>query len=455
MPENPGDVSHVGHSRFAVSSFLRFRVVSYFVLRISCLPGLSGTPVASHAAPPFPLPYLFVLDSRGFMRIVHIITRLIVGGAQENTLLSCEGQHALGHDVTLLTGPSLGPEGSLMQRAAQGGYRVEQVDCMRRAILPRKDLRSYRMLIARLRALKPDVVHTHSSKAGIIGRWAAHKAGVPVVIHTIHGLAFTASTSRMANKAYEMLERWTAPISARIVCVADAMREQSLKARIGRPEQYVTVYSGMETAPFISPPVSRAEVRHSLGISDDQIVAGTIARLFHLKGHEDLLHLAPALCVKYPQLRFLWVGDGILRQKFEASMQSLGLRDRFILTGLVPPARIPELVNAMDILVHPSRREGLARAIAQGSLAAKPVVTYDIDGNREALIEDQTAFLIKPFNVAQLGRSLEVLLSDRARADAMGAAGREFALARFDARVMVDRLEQVYQQCLTEKGGPV
>src|SRR5687767_1605737 len=109
------------------------------------------------------------------MRIVHVITRLIVGGAQENTLLSCEGQHARGHDVTLITGPSLGPEGSLMERARSAGYRVEVVDEMRRAILPLKDLRTYRRLVARFRELRPDVVHTHSSKAGILGRWAAAK----------------------------------------------------------------------------------------------------------------------------------------------------------------------------------------------------------------------------------------------------------------------------------------
>src|SRR6478609_1967523 len=110
------------------------------------------------------------------MRIVHIITRLIVGGAQENTLLSCEGQHDLGHDVTLITGPALGPEGSLMQRAEAYGYKVEVIEEMRRAILPLKDWRAYRRLIQRLREIDPDVVHTHSSKAGIIGRWAAHKA---------------------------------------------------------------------------------------------------------------------------------------------------------------------------------------------------------------------------------------------------------------------------------------
>ena len=130
------------------------------------------------------------------MKIVHIITRLIVGGAQENTLLSCEGQHGLGHHVTLITGPSLGPEGSLMERAEGHGYDVETLDAMRRSVLPMQDWRTYRWLTERLREIAPDVVHTHSSKAGIIGRWAAHAARVPVIVHTIHGLAFTASTSK-------------------------------------------------------------------------------------------------------------------------------------------------------------------------------------------------------------------------------------------------------------------
>src|SRR5918999_4033056 len=150
------------------------------------------------------------------MKIVHVITRLIVGGAQENTLLSCEGQHDLGHDVTLVTGPPLGPEGSLMERARAYGYRVEVVDEMRRSILPLKDFRTYRRLVRRLRDLRPDVVHTHSSKAGIIGRWAADRAKTPVIVHTIHGLAFTASTSRVVNNVYKLLERQTAPLTHKI-----------------------------------------------------------------------------------------------------------------------------------------------------------------------------------------------------------------------------------------------
>jgi glycosyltransferase involved in cell wall biosynthesis len=380
------------------------------------------------------------------MKIVHIITRLIIGGAQENTLLSCEGQHRLGHEVTLLTGPPLGPEGSLMYRAEAAGYRVEVIDEMRRAMLPVKDYLSYQKLIARLKQLSPDVVHTHSSKAGIIGRWAAHRAGVPKIVHTIHGLAFTASTSRLVNGFYKFCERHTAPITDKIVCVADAMRDQSMEANIGSRDQYVTVYSGMETAPFVNPPVPRETVRDSWGIRDDDVMVGTIARLFHLKGHEDLLDVAPQLCAKHPKLRFFWVGDGLLRGEFEQRIAAMGLKDRFILTGLVKPDKIPQLVNAMDILAHPSRREGLARALPQGSLAGIPTITYDIDGAKEGVIDGKTGFVHPPFDKSAFADSISRLVEDEGLRQRMGRAGRQFALSRFDAQVMVNDLEKVYQR---------
>jgi glycosyltransferase involved in cell wall biosynthesis len=380
------------------------------------------------------------------MRIVHVITRLIIGGAQENTLLSCEGQHDRGHEVTLITGPPMGPEGSLMTRAGNYGYRVETVDEMRRSILPVKDFRTYHRLVQHLRDLKPDVVHTHSSKAGILGRWAADRAKVPVIVHTIHGLAFTASTSRVVNSVYKQLERSTAPLTTKIVCVADAMREQSLAAGIGTPDQYATVYSGMDTTPFVSPPVPRAETRKRLGLEDHHVAVGTIARLFYLKGHDDLIDIAPAICKEFPNLRFLWVGDGLLRPAFEERIAALGLRDRFILTGLVPPEQVPELTAAMDILVHPSRREGLARALPQGALAGCPVVTYDVDGNREGLVDEETGFLLPPFDKDKLAQSLRVLMADPDLRRSMGEAGRAFALSRFDTEVMVDGLDDVYRE---------
>jgi len=382
------------------------------------------------------------------MKIVHIITRLIIGGAQENTLLSCQGQHDAGHDVTLITGPAIGPEGSLLERAQSHGYRVEILDEMRRAIRPGMDYRVYRHLIRRLKNLKPDIVHTHSSKAGIIGRRAAYKARVPAIIHTIHGLAFTASTSRLVNHVYKLLERNAAPLTTRIVCVADAMRDQSLAAKVGRADQYVTVYSGMETGPFLHPDVSRTEVRRQLGLSDEHVIVGTIARLFDLKGHVDLLDIAPQLCSQFPQLRFLWIGDGTLRPAFERRMEQMKLRDRFILTGMVPPAKVPQYAAAMDILAHPSRREGLARALPQGALAGVPTITYDIDGAKEGVLDGQTGYVLPPFDADKLEAAIAMLVKNAARRREMGALGRQFALNRFDAKVMIDALECVYTDAL-------
>jgi glycosyltransferase involved in cell wall biosynthesis len=390
------------------------------------------------------------------MKIVHIITRLIIGGAQENTLLSCEGQHDRGHDVTLIAGPAVGPEGSLEERAKSFGYRVELMPELRRAIDPLRDWAVFHRLIDRIEAIGPDVVHTHSSKAGIIGRWAAWRArsntaggrARPFIVHTIHGLAFTASTRAAVNGVYRLLERRTAPITDRIVCVADSMRDQSLAAKIGRAEQYVTVYSGMETGQFIAPPVARESTRAALGIAEDQIIVGTIARLFELKGHDDLLDIAADLCGRFEKLRFLWVGDGALREKLQRRIEQMGLSQRFIFTGLVPPGRVPELTAAMDIVVHPSHREGLARALPQGALAGKPVVTYDIDGAKEAVVDGKTGYVVPPRDKRRLGEGLAALIGDSALRRMMGEAGRALALSRFDVRAMVDALDQVYAPAL-------
>lgn len=378
------------------------------------------------------------------MKIIHVITRLIVGGAQENTLLSCEGQHAAGHEVTLITGPALGPEGSLMERARGAGYRVEVLDPMRRSILPGKDLAVHRGLVRRFRQIKPDVVHTHSSKAGIIGRYAAWKAKVPLVVHTIHGLSWTSSTKPAVNALYKQLERLAARKCHKIVVVADAMTRASLAANIGKPEQYVTVYSGMDIEPFLNPPVPRDEMRRRLGLEPRHIAVCTIARLFFLKGHDDILEHAPRLCREHPDLRFVWVGDGLLRGDFERQIATMGLSDRFILTGLVPPERVPEIVSACDILAHPSRREGLARALPQGSLAGLPLVTYDIDGNSEALIEGETGWAVKAFDVHAFIARIEQLARDPDQRRRFGEKGRAFAQSRFDARAMVRRLKEIY-----------
>ena len=380
------------------------------------------------------------------LKIVHLITRLIVGGAQENTLLSCEGLHQRGHEVILITGPSLGPEGSLEARAAAGGYRVVHLPSMVRNPHPIDDFSAYRALKKLFSELKPDVVHTHSSKAGIIGRAAAARVGAGLIVHTIHGLAFHPYQSAPINWLWIALERYAARRCDYIVCVADAMTRQALAAGIGEARQYSTIYSGMDVEPFLHPPRDRTAVRHALGIPQDRIVIGTLARLQPLKGHDDILKIAGQLIADNPQLHFLWIGDGVFRARLEQAIAAAGLTPHFTFTGLISPAEVPGFLPAMDILVHPSYREGLPRALPQALLAGVTVIAYDCDGAAEVCRNCQTGLLVRPGDVNALAEAVATLAGDAALRAALANKGRELCRRQFDAQLMVDKLDELYRR---------
>ncbi|MCE5268233.1 MAG: glycosyltransferase, partial [Planctomycetaceae bacterium] len=316
------------------------------------------------------------------MRIAHIITRLILGGAQENTVLCCEDlvrRH--GDDVLLITGPPLGPEGSLLERARAGGVPVEIIDPLRRPIHPSRDLASYWQIKAALRRFRPDVVHTHSAKGGMLGRPAAWSLGVPAVIHTVHGAPFHPWQGRGARWFFQACERWASKRCHALVSVADAMTELMVAANVAPREKFTTVYSGMEVEPFLHAAEHRERVRRELGYGPNDIVIGKIARLFKLKGHDDVIEAARKMIADggsttrfTSNVRFLFVGDGIFRQRLQQQIAAAGLNDHFQFTGLVPPERIPELIAAMDIVVHASLREGLARVLPQALISGRPAV---------------------------------------------------------------------------------
>ena len=226
------------------------------------------------------------------MHVAHVITRMIIGGAQQNTLFTCEDQHRdFGDDVTLITGPAIGPEGSLMDRARSVGFRIVEIPELRRSIHPLRDWSSYRRLVSVLRELQPDIVHTHSSKAGIIGRQAAAAANIPVV-HTIHGASFHRGQSVFASSVYRRLERWEARRTDAFISVCDSLTDQYVAADIAPRDRFTTVYSGMDVDPFLNPPRDRATVRQELGLKAGQIAVAKVARLFHLKGHKFLIEAA-------------------------------------------------------------------------------------------------------------------------------------------------------------------
>ena len=382
------------------------------------------------------------------MRIVHVITRLIIGGAQENTLLTVEGlHHHYRDDVTLITGPAEGPEGDLFARASQLGLNVEVMPELVRPIRPRVDLGAYHKLRQAFRRLKPEVVHTHSSKAGIIGRAAAWAEHVPAIVHTIHGMPFGHFEGPLRNRLYIALERWAARRCHAIVSVCDAMTTQALAAGVGRTDQFLTVYSGMDADAFLTPRCARTEVRRELGLADDAIAFATVARLFELKGHDDILAIAPEVLSANPNVRFVWIGDGILRDRLVAELERLGIREAFILTGLVPPDRIPELLGAVDAVIHPSLREGLARVLPQALLVGRPVISYDIDGAREVVLPE-TGVLLPPRDLAGLSNAILRLADDPTLRATMGQEGRRRFADQFRHETMTRQLRSLYEQLL-------
>lgn len=368
------------------------------------------------------------------MRVCHVITRLIVGGAQENTLATCLGLRQRGHEVDLVIGPQTGPEGSLLSQS--GGLRVTVLEDLRREPNPWLDGRACRALMRLFRERRYDVVHTHSGKAGILGRLAARWAGVPVVVHTIHGPSFYAYQNPIGNWLFRWLEQLAAEWTTQFVSVADAMTEQYLAAAVGQPSQYVTIRSGMDLEPFL-----RIEPRRSF-------VVGKVARLFRLKGHEFLFEAAPRIVEAVPNVKFLLVGDGMYRERYERWAERLGLRERFEFAGLVPPSEIPRYVARMDVLVHLSLREGLPRALPEALAAGRPVVAFDVDGAREVCRDGETGFLIRPGDTTALADAVIRLLQDRELAGRMGARGRELVRAQFSVEKMVEQIEALYRRLI-------
>ncbi|MBI3840244.1 MAG: glycosyltransferase family 4 protein [Planctomycetia bacterium] len=386
------------------------------------------------------------------MRIAHLITRLILGGAQENTVLSCEDllrDH--GDDVLLITGPPLGPEGSLMERVQRNRVPVQVLSALRREIHPLRDPQSYLHIKRAIRQFRPDVVHTHSAKAGLLGRMAAHALRVPAIVHTVHGAPFHPYQSTGAQAVFRWCERYAAARCDALVSVADAMTDLLVAAQVAPREKFTTVYSGMEVEPFLQANQHRARVRQQLGYDDQHVVVGKIARLFHLKGHEYVVSAAEQVIAAHPNVRFLFVGDGLLAEPIRDQVRRAGLERCFQFVGLVPSEQIPELISAMDIVVHTSLREGLARVLPQALIAGKPVISYDIDGAREVVIPDETGILLPPKSIDSLAEGIRRLAADPALRDRFGTQGRQRFTERFRHEHMTRQLRALYQRLLAEK----
>ena len=386
------------------------------------------------------------------MKICHVITRMIVGGAQENTMLTIRGHLEKGHEVELATGFSPGREGKLLENARYGTFPVVEFPDLVREISPWHDLKAYFALKKYFRNNRFDVVHTHSSKAGIIGRLAARAAGVPVVVHTVHGQAFHPYQSRLKNRLFIFLERFAARFCDKIYAVAQAMIDQCVAAKVAPAEKYMVVYSGMDTAAFANARRDM-ELRQKLGIPENAKVIATVARLFPMKGYEEMLPAAAQLVKKFPDLHFLPVGDGPMFDELQKEIAALGMSDRFHFAGLVPPHKVCDYIAQADLLWHLSLHEGLPRAVVQALAVGIPAIGYKLDGTPEVVLNGETGYVTPPQDVDAVARYSSELLADSTLRQQMGEKGKALVIERFAWRRMADILEKEFLMLLKEKKG--
>jgi glycosyltransferase involved in cell wall biosynthesis len=373
------------------------------------------------------------------IRVVHIITRLDVGGSAENTWISATRMPRPEFDCVLISGLTVEPPPGLAASLSHAGVPWIQLSHLQRSVSPIRDGLALWQLWRTIRRLAVDIVHTHSSKAGFLGRLAARAAGIRHVIHTPHGHVFAGYFSPATTRLFTVLERLAAHWTDRIVTLSDEEARDHLRLGIGRPEQFVTVPSGVPLE------VVRAATPAPL-VSGGPVV-GTVARLVPVKGLQYLLEAAPGILRQVPEARFLLVGDGELRSPLEAQARSLGLTDRVTFAGFRED--VPSVLAGMDVVVLPSLNEGMGRVLVMAMALGKPIVATRVGGVAELLGDGEAGVLVPARDAAALASAITALLRDPPRARALGEAGRRRA-PRYGADTMIASLVKLYREVIAQ-----
>lgn len=380
------------------------------------------------------------------IRVAHVITRLCTGGAQENTFHTVRLADPNRFDVSLYAGPTDGAEGSIEGEVAAAGIAVERIPDLCRAPHPLRDWTALRALTAHFRAGRYDIVHTHTSKAGYLGRLAARRAGVPVIIHTPHGHIFDGYFPRPVTAFYSALERHAAGFTSRIITLTEAEVVQHLAHGIGRPAQFLPIFSGIDLNLFREGRSYREATRAEWGAGADDFVIIGVGRLEPIKGFRYLMQAAARVASRMPHARFVVIGDGAERYALEAAAAPLGNRVRFL--GI--RRDVPRLLAAADLLVLPSVNEGMGRVLLEAGAAQVPVVASAVGGVPELLAGGKHGLLVPPRDGDAIAGAIEHLAAAPAARQALAASWGNTVMSSYSVESMVQRIEALYEECLLE-----
>jgi glycosyltransferase involved in cell wall biosynthesis len=377
-------------------------------------------------------------------KVVHIITKMELGGAQQNTLFTVAHLNPAEFQAHLLAGPG----GELFDEAQTCG-RFHLVPDLIREVRPLRDLNAFLQIKKILEEIKagppsaPVIVHTHSSKAGVLGRLAARAAGIPVAIHSIHGYGFNDYQPAPVRWLYILLERLCSRITSCFIAVSQANIDRGLALGLFSKETVRLIRSGIDIGQCKSPSVARPDMRRRLQVPQDCPLVIMVACLKPQKAPLDYVRVCSRIAARLPHAHFLLAGDGELRSALEAELKKSALSDRFHLLGW--QRDIPSLLHASDVLVLTSRWEGLPRVIPQAMSAGLPVVATRADGSPEAVRQGQTGFVLEPGDIAGIAEKTVYLLENTSKASRMGQAAQAL-VSEFDISRMVADQETLYRE---------
>ncbi|UCE17748.1 MAG: glycosyltransferase family 4 protein [Gemmatimonadota bacterium] len=380
------------------------------------------------------------------IKVLHMITELPVGGAQDNTLLTVSHLDKRKYDVTLLSSPA----GSWVQRAQNiPGIRVLLEKSIQREIHLISDFVAFWKIYMHIRRERYDIVHTHSSKPGVLGRAASKLAGVPVVIHTIHGFPFNDYMNFFVRKFYIFLEKMASKWADKMITVSNLNLEKAVALRIAQREKFVNIYSGIDFDSF-SIKTDVPQKRRELDIPPGHFVVGMVGRLSPQKAPQYFIQAAAHVLKDIPNVMFLLVGDGSLREELERLSYRLGLENHIRFLG--ERDDIPEILNVFDVFVLSSLWEGLGRALTEAMAMAKPTVATSVEGVPELVDNDKTGILVPPKDPESLGAGIQRLLRDKSFAAELGQNAQSRVLRDFSAEIMIERIDALYEQLLSHTG---
>jgi glycosyltransferase involved in cell wall biosynthesis len=390
----------------------------------------------------------------GKIKVLHLITHLGIGGAQDNTLLTVRDLSRQRYEVHLATGLDY-TDWEERGRAYADAFFL--FPGLRRSVLPHTDILALNQITDFLRKHQYHIVHTHSAKAGTVGRIAARRAKVPVIIHTFHSFGWQVArtvharpwqpyTSSLKEWLYILVERYAASLCDALITVSELNKQEAFSVNLAPREKFTTIYSGIDLNRF-KVDVDRAKKCRSLGLLPHQPIIGTIGRLSTQKAPLDFVAAAKAVLQQKADVQFIIVGDGPLASKVH---QAIGDEQRIKLFGYRDD--VPELLAILDIFVLSSLWEGLGRALTEAMIMGVPVAATAVDGVPELVTHQQTGLLSPPGDPAQLAQNIIWLLDHPEEAHRMRQSATSRVVPTFSAEQMVERIEALYERLLIEKG---